>query len=441
MSIFQYLNETLKSPRVMAGRANCYFDEARGSFQVWFKAIDGDTYQFTATSENYTWDDNVWKVQMSKKIAGDTEAISEDVVKDFVEAITEWAKLRNPTTFWWVSSEQYPAYNSIAKALSKKLKEYNFIDETDVEPETKYDVVEDAPEHMYKRFIFTQQEPKEVIDSMEATNKKLDKNEETFDVYEEPEEIKPNKDHTTPFAKDGKLDKKIGYNESIADTMKKMLKETRADKLDRLTEPMIDPEKFNDLLAQTSNINTPRFKININDYDIPVKYHPLVQRLIKQKTIWSHEINEEDNINNIKEFLQHIEDKKLNNRFPNLKNIELNKLTLEDIMHFNDSIIKLFFDNYSKIVYEDNNYVICKVQTNYDYFIFNKHKDIMTMIQLYYVGEFNSDVYIDTAPSIEKSNDYFQKEYIKYVKDGNHKLFLEAIGLNNFLKQINTRQN
>ena len=129
MSILQFLKEDLDSPKIMAGRSNVYFDEAKGSYEVFFKGKDGTTYQFLAISENISYDDTAWKLQMSRKIQGDTEMIPEEEAENYIEAINEWVKCCNPTTFYWISSEKYTAYNTIASKLSKKIKEYNFIDE------------------------------------------------------------------------------------------------------------------------------------------------------------------------------------------------------------------------------------------------------------------------------------------------------------------------
>ena len=203
----------------MAGRANVYFDEAKGSFEVYFK-VDGITYSFIAESNGTSYDDTVWKIQMRKKWAGNTEAIEDtkDVENAFVEAMNEWVELKNPTTFWWVASEKFPAYNNIAKTLAKKIKEYNFIDESAIleeqEPKDKSDLEYDfdgvEEENKYKRFIFTRDEIKEDFTSEEMANRKLESNEETFDTYEEPEDVKTNKDFTT-FVKNDKLDKEAGY--------------------------------------------------------------------------------------------------------------------------------------------------------------------------------------------------------------------------------------
>jgi hypothetical protein len=149
---------------------------------------------------------------MSRKIQGDTETIPETEVENFVEAIGDWAKYCNPTTFYFIKSELFHSYNKIAESLSKKLKEYNFIDESkETHEDQKFDVIEEAPETEYKRFIFTKTEFKEMVNTEDWLEKKLDDNYKTFGIYEEPEEIKPNEDHTTPFSKNGKLDKGVDY--------------------------------------------------------------------------------------------------------------------------------------------------------------------------------------------------------------------------------------
>ena len=47
---------------------------------------------------------------------------TEEEVENYVEALTEWVIRSNPTTFYWISSDKYPAYNTIASKLSKKIK-------------------------------------------------------------------------------------------------------------------------------------------------------------------------------------------------------------------------------------------------------------------------------------------------------------------------------
>jgi len=212
MSLMKYLKEELQSSRIMAGRTNCYFDEAKGSYQVFYKGKDGTTYQFTAISENETYDDTVWKLSLSRKIQGDTEMIPEEEVENFTEAITDWVNNSNPTSFYFIWSEKYPAYNKIAEKLSKKLKEYNFIDESkQTHEDQKYDVIEETPETQYKRFIFTRHEIKEELKPEDWFEKKMDEFSKTTGIYEPVEDIKTNKEHTTPFAKNGKLDKGVDY--------------------------------------------------------------------------------------------------------------------------------------------------------------------------------------------------------------------------------------
>jgi len=212
MSLLKCLKEELESAKIMAGRSNIFWDEAKGSYECFFKGKDGNTYQFLAVSENETYDDTNWKISMSRKTQGDTETISEEVENDFVEAISEWVNLRNPTSFFFLSSELYPAYNNIANSLSKKIKEYNFIDESkQTHEDMKYDVIEEAPETLVKRFIFTKTEPKEELDK-EYWEQKLDDNAKTFDKFTKPEEIKPNSDFQNPMSKSNKLDNGIDYN-------------------------------------------------------------------------------------------------------------------------------------------------------------------------------------------------------------------------------------
>ena len=200
MSIFKYLKEDLESQQVFAGRSNIWYDKNKGSYEVYFKQ-KGTTYSFIAESEGTEYDDGTWKIQLRKKWAGNTEMIEDtkELQEAFTEAMMQWVELKNPTTFWWLESQKFPAYNNIAKALSKKLKEYNFIDETAVQEET-YDVVERSPEQPYKRFIFTREEIKEDINTTEEWfNKKMDEFSKTTGIYEPVEEIKTNPEHTTPF--------------------------------------------------------------------------------------------------------------------------------------------------------------------------------------------------------------------------------------------------
>lgn len=215
-NFIKYLKEELESPNFQMGRSNIWFDRAKGSFEVYFK-VNGITYSFFAESEGTEYEDGVWKIQFRKKWNGNTEDIedNDEVRKAFIEAILEWVKLKNPNTFYWISSELYPIYNNIAKELSRKLKNYNFIDETQQpEEEETYDVVERKPENLYKRFIFTKTETKETLtDPEEWYEKKLDNNEKVFKVYEPVKDIKPNPLHTTPFSKTSKLDKDFNYSD------------------------------------------------------------------------------------------------------------------------------------------------------------------------------------------------------------------------------------
>ncbi|MEM4261202.1 MAG: hypothetical protein QXG00_08210 [Candidatus Woesearchaeota archaeon] len=236
MGIINFLKEDLESPNMMMGRSNIWFDRARGGYEVYFK-VNGITYSFLAESEGTEYEDGIWKIQLRKKWEGNTEMVEDtpEVQNAFIEAMTDWVALKNPTAFWWISSEKYPSYNNIAKALSKKLKEYQFIDETTID-ESVYDVEEKAPEILYKRFIFTKVPIKETFtDPKEWYEKKLDNNEKTFDVYKNPEDIKPNPEHTTPFPKTGKLDKGVNYTDkklessSLEKYMDKLLKENTLD--------------------------------------------------------------------------------------------------------------------------------------------------------------------------------------------------------------------
>jgi len=214
MSFQKYLTEELESPNMRMGRCNVWFDRAKGGFEIYFK-VGGTTYSCIAESEGTEYDDGAWKLQLRKKWLGNTETIEEtkEVENAFVEALSEWVELKNPTKFYWRASEKYPAYNNIAKALAKKIKDYNFIDESAIteDRDKNYDVSNDeGEEKIYNRFIFTREELKEDQTSMEMAYTKLNDNEETFDVYEKPEDIKTNPDHMT-YQKSDKLDKEGGY--------------------------------------------------------------------------------------------------------------------------------------------------------------------------------------------------------------------------------------
>ena len=216
MSVINYLKESLKSPRVLAGRVMSYFDETNGTWAMMFKAKDGFTYTCLAESMQDTYNDLVWKLSMSKKIQGDTEMIDEKVAPDFVDALIEWVEQANPMSFYFQKSELYPAYNKIAEALAKKLKkEYFFLDESKVNhDDVGYDVIEESPERATsQRFIFHKVEPPKALQDKDWFEKKMADNDKTFGIYEQPEEIKPDPDHTTPFNKNGKLDKGVNYTD------------------------------------------------------------------------------------------------------------------------------------------------------------------------------------------------------------------------------------
>jgi hypothetical protein len=210
----KYLREDLEAYKVMAGRSTIVWEESKMGWEAWFKGPDGITYSFLAESTGDTYQDDMWKLQLRRKAASNTEDIpdTKEMVESFSEAIMDWVNLRNPSSFFWIRSEKYESYNNIAKALSKKLKEYYFIDESILE-EIKFDVIENAEENKYKRFIFTKTEPKAELKPEDWVEKKLDEFSKTTGVYEEPSEIKPDPDHTTPFNKNGKLDKGVDYKD------------------------------------------------------------------------------------------------------------------------------------------------------------------------------------------------------------------------------------
>lgn len=219
MSFQKYLTEELESPYMRMGRSNVWYDPDKGDFECYFK-VNGITYSVLGESEGGTYDDEKWKLQLRKKWSGNTEMVEDtkEVESAFIEAITEWVEMKNPTTFWWIASEKFPAYNNIAEALSKKFKNYNFINEAAITEETEtkekdeleYDYDNVKEEKKYKRLIFTRHEIKEDVTAEEMSNKELDSNEETFDTFKEPEDIVTNKDHLT-YEKNDKLDKEGGY--------------------------------------------------------------------------------------------------------------------------------------------------------------------------------------------------------------------------------------
>jgi hypothetical protein len=201
MSFINYLKEDLQTANIMAASKAMYQSDnmMKGNYNTYFKIKD-TTYSFQAcTYAQDEYDDSHWHIQMATKLAGNTEAIPEDkdVIKGFVEALDIWVKDADPRSFSWNASTLYPAYNKIAEEVSKKMKGYNFVNETLEEKEELADGIK-REGNPVGRFIFSKSEPKEYVEKPEDWfEKKTEADKDTFEKYEKPTEVKPPKNFMT----------------------------------------------------------------------------------------------------------------------------------------------------------------------------------------------------------------------------------------------------
>lgn len=128
------------------------------------------------------------------------------VTNALVKLVQEWIKEKMPETFYMQGSVNEEVYNEIADALKKSIKKYNVIDERD---ETKDDRIEGGiikEGNPVGRIIWT---TKPVDEGIELNFGDMDdgtKLGELENTYEEPQDIKTDKAHTT-YKKSDKLEK------------------------------------------------------------------------------------------------------------------------------------------------------------------------------------------------------------------------------------------
>jgi hypothetical protein len=195
MGFFKQLSEKLEAQQI--------YDGLKGKYETRFD-VNGLTYAFLATSIGGDKDDNTqWMLEFenikSHRIgAGDGD---KKVVKAFAEAVKQWADEIQPYCFYTYGSH-LESLTSILEAVKKKIKGYNLIDYTaDQKDEATGQTIDGNPVGMIK---WTRMVEDEVISSEEKANTK---NSEFETPYEEPKDIKPNKEYMSGTKKTDKLDK------------------------------------------------------------------------------------------------------------------------------------------------------------------------------------------------------------------------------------------
>jgi len=225
MAFLKQLSEKLEAQQV--------FDSLKGKYETRFK-VEGMEYAFLATSIAGDYDDNTqWMLEFenikSHRIGmGDG---SPQVVKAFAEAVDQWVKERNPLCFY-TNGSHIESLTSIIEAVKKKVKKYNLIDDTaDKKDEATGEVIEGNPIGLIK---WTKMVEDESISSEEKSNTK---NTPLEQGYEEPKDVKTNKEFLSGTSKKDKLDKADGsydmktesvdmYYQKYKDKMKGSSKDT-----------------------------------------------------------------------------------------------------------------------------------------------------------------------------------------------------------------------
>lgn len=196
MAFYNQLSEKLEAQKI--------YDQLKGKHESRF-SVNGQEYAFLATS--IAGDDSdsstQWYLEFENLkshrigVGDDDKAVS----KAFSEAVDQWVKEKQPTTFYTYGSH-IDSIKNILEAVKKKIKKYNVIDYTeDRKDESTGETIEGNP--LGKVVWSKVMAEDEGISSEELANKKNDEFEKT---YEEPQDIKLNKKFTS-FKKDDKLDK------------------------------------------------------------------------------------------------------------------------------------------------------------------------------------------------------------------------------------------
>jgi len=200
MGFISQLSEKLEAQKI--------YDGMLGKYETRFK-VEGLEYAFLATSVGGNYDDNTeWMLEFenikSHRIGvGDGD---KKVIAAFKEAVGQWVKERNPHCFYTYGSHIEPI-QKIIEAVKKVAKGYNLDDST---ADVKYEDGSIKEGNPVGKIKWTKMVQEDDLTSEDKANTKMDKNEEVFDVYEEPQDIKTDKAHMSGTSKSDKLDKNEG---------------------------------------------------------------------------------------------------------------------------------------------------------------------------------------------------------------------------------------
>jgi hypothetical protein len=212
MGFFKYLTEKLEAQQIYNG--------LKGKYETRFK-VEGAEYAFLATSIAGEYEDNTqWMIEFEniKSHRIGTLDNNPKIIKAFTEAVEQWVKEYNPHCFYTYGSH-IESLQKILESVKKKIKGYNLIDSTEDTKTESGEVIEGNPVGVIK---WTKMVEQEVVDSEELSNTKQAEFEKT---YEEPQDVKANKEFMSGTKKTDNLDKGDGAydlkTESVEEYYKK----------------------------------------------------------------------------------------------------------------------------------------------------------------------------------------------------------------------------
>lgn len=176
--------------------------------------VEGVTYVFDANQvPPPAWQMNFYEQKSRRMVfpAGTTLGNGDNnkVIKELVKLVKEWIDIKMPETFYMNGSLNEEVYTNIADALKKGIKKgYNVIDEREEVKDDRIDGGVLREGNPLGRIIFTLHP---VSEASELNIGEMDdgtKLGELEPTYENPEDVKLDKSHTT-YKKSDKLDKGV----------------------------------------------------------------------------------------------------------------------------------------------------------------------------------------------------------------------------------------
>lgn len=175
----------------------------KGKYETHFK-VGGVEYALIANSIGGDCQDNTQWMLDFENVTTHRIGVNDNnpkVAKAFAEAVDQWIKERNPHCFFTYGSH-IDSLKSIIEAVKKKSKKYNIIDDT--ADKKNEDTGEVIPGNPIGKITWTKMIEQEVVPTADREALVADEFEKT---YEEPTDIKANKEYMSGTSKTDKLDK------------------------------------------------------------------------------------------------------------------------------------------------------------------------------------------------------------------------------------------